>query len=643
MADGRPGADPEANRRLGWGLFWMFWVGWVAGLITLAVVGYVVFVSGAIDMAASQQPGPLDRMGDSAYMSWLEDSAPRRKNPYADDPEAVAGAASHFGANCVACHGGPGVNRGAFAPHMLPEPPDLGKPGTQKMPAGQLFWVIGHGVRMTGMPAFGQVLGEADLWKLAAFIHNIHNLPPQARENLKSHAPELGGSGGGGGEGGGGGAGGDGDGDGDGKASHLDDRDDGGRRALGWMVLDAGRPDGPGPAEGGGTAGRPDPPGGGMDPVSPVADPTVGFFYERLVPYGNWVWSARCGWVWYPYDVPIDWRPYTYGRWAYTDRGWTWASDWPWGWACFHYGRWDYDAGYGWVWCPGSVWAPAWVAWRYGDGYIGWAPLPPGSTWIPGAGFAPGLDFSVLIPSERYVFVRRDDFHRHRIGRYLASRGRDAFLYERSRTRVTLRRTDGRILNPLPDGERHEMESRLGRPLRPTPLGEAGRPGNAELRDGELRVFRPNPRRGGPPHGTEERPPHAGMPPGLQRRQEAERRALERRNSEERRRLEEEHRAELGGMREPQAVERRRGEQRDELRAQEGHARRQEQLLHNWHEQERHIYSRPEPGEQPPRHFTIPESRPEAGRPGPAEPPRAGRPGGGQPRAEPREGGGRQR
>ena len=36
-------------------------------------------------------------------------------------------------------------------------------------------------------------------------------------------------------------------------------------------------------------------------------------------------------------------------------------------------------AGTGWVWVPGYTWAPAWVSWRYGDGYAGWAPLPPDS------------------------------------------------------------------------------------------------------------------------------------------------------------------------------------------------------------------------------------------------------------------------
>ena len=46
------------------------------------------------------------------------------------------------------------------------------------------------------------------------------------------------------------------------------------------------------------------------------------------------------GWSWTPYDVPIDWRPYSVGRWVYTDDGWTWMSQEPWGWATYHYGRW---------------------------------------------------------------------------------------------------------------------------------------------------------------------------------------------------------------------------------------------------------------------------------------------------------------
>jgi len=83
------------------------------------------------------------------------------------------------------------------------------------------------------------------------------------------------------------------------------------------------------------------------------ASAAVGLFYDALLPYGEWIWTASCGWVWAPYDVPVDWRPYSNGHWVNTDDyGYYWESDEPWAWACYHYGRWYYDTDYGWVWCP---------------------------------------------------------------------------------------------------------------------------------------------------------------------------------------------------------------------------------------------------------------------------------------------------
>ena len=101
-------------------------------------------------------------------------------------------------------------------------------------------------------------------------------------------------------------------------------------------------------------------------------------FHSSLAPFGEWVDVGGYGLCWRPAGVPMGWRPYTYGHWIWTDYGWTWVSDYPWGWAPFHYGRWALDSYYGWVWVPGYVWAPAWVQWRWGGGYCGWAPLPPG-------------------------------------------------------------------------------------------------------------------------------------------------------------------------------------------------------------------------------------------------------------------------
>ncbi|MDR3693641.1 DUF6600 domain-containing protein, partial [Mucilaginibacter sp.] len=101
-------------------------------------------------------------------------------------------------------------------------------------------------------------------------------------------------------------------------------------------------------------------------------------FYDNLQPYGTWVDDPDYGNVWVP-DVEDGFRPYaTRGHWVLTDYGNTWVSDYPWGWATFHYGRWRYDDYYGWEWIPGHHWAPAWVSWRHGGGYYGWAPLMPG-------------------------------------------------------------------------------------------------------------------------------------------------------------------------------------------------------------------------------------------------------------------------
>lgn len=65
-----------------------------------------------------------------------------------------------------------------------------------------------------------------------------------------------------------------------------------------------------------------------------------------------------------------------------TEYGWTWVSDWDWGWAPFHFGRWAVMTGLGWGWVPGTQWGPAWVSWRAGGGFVGWAALPPRGTSI---------------------------------------------------------------------------------------------------------------------------------------------------------------------------------------------------------------------------------------------------------------------
>jgi hypothetical protein len=88
---------------------------------------------------------------------------------------------------------------------------------------------------------------------------------------------------------------------------------------------------------------------------------------------GSWI-QVNSQAYWRP-RVESGWRPYTHGRWVYTPSGMTWVSYEPWGWVPYHYGSWDLVSGYGWLWRPGRVYAPAWVYWYWGNDYAGWCPI----------------------------------------------------------------------------------------------------------------------------------------------------------------------------------------------------------------------------------------------------------------------------
>jgi hypothetical protein len=223
-------------------------------------------------------------------------------------------------------------------------------------------------------------------------------------------------------------------------------------------------------------------------PNPDVEDTNV--FVAPLAAYGMWTTVEPYGQVWVP-RVPPGWVPYSDGHWAYTDVGWTWVSNEPWGWAAFHYGRWYRDPFYHWVWVPGTHWAPAWVAWRYGGHEVGWAPLPPRAHWQAGLGLSlgPGQLEAYIAPHD-WHFVHERFFGDRDLRRHYQPRDRN-FVFVRETRNVTDYRVVNRRIVDRGVDVRHVERARGARLPRMTIVGRH-EPGRSEIRgDHEIALYVP--------------------------------------------------------------------------------------------------------------------------------------------------------
>ncbi len=350
------------------------------------------------------------------------------------------------------------------------------------------------------------------------------------------------------------------------------------------------------------------PPGPVHGPPPPAnAAPAVGLFYDALLPYGEWVWTASCGWVWSPYDTPIDWRPYSHGHWVNTeDYGYTWESDEPWAWACYHYGRWFHDADYGWVWCPTDTWGPAWVAWDYNAVYVGWGPLPPRVPAEPGIGLdLAGVDLFSACPPFAFSFCDLGDFLSPDLNDFLFPVVRNEFCLHDSHIECDLRfdRDHHRFFNHFPRED--SLRERLGHDIPKFKTREVN--SVADLHTGnkaadEMLVFRAD-RKAVAEGRTRYKPAmtETGTPRNevtlprseqdIMNRQTQERLALQERHQSWQNWLGEQHKAEIANPPAELAPERLQMRQQFEQQSLQNHIQREQHILDTWHQRE--AWSRP--------------------------------------------------
>jgi mono/diheme cytochrome c family protein len=102
--------------------------------------------------------------------------------PGLDDPAKVLIGVEHYAAHCAVCHGAPGVPKGDIGRGLSPPPPDLAKTAPLYNPA-ELFWIVKHGIKMTGMPAWSDHSDE-ELWATVAFVKKLPGMSEQDYASL---------------------------------------------------------------------------------------------------------------------------------------------------------------------------------------------------------------------------------------------------------------------------------------------------------------------------------------------------------------------------------------------------------------------------------------------------------------------------
>lgn len=169
-----------------------FLLGIVVGLVLAGVAGLAFVKSGRFDVAADKRAGRMEReLAEMGMDAWVDRNAPKVTNPRGNNPEVLRQGLDHYKENCVVCHGVPGERPSEIARGMNPGPPDLSRPETEKMSDGQLFFIVSHGIRMTGMPSFAMTHKEDEIWSMVSFVRHLPQLTDAEKKVLTAGSDEA--------------------------------------------------------------------------------------------------------------------------------------------------------------------------------------------------------------------------------------------------------------------------------------------------------------------------------------------------------------------------------------------------------------------------------------------------------------------
>jgi len=162
-------------------------------IIALGIGGAAVFGWSMIrrGFSARDAPSPMEAyIAKMARTLSVPASERNAKNPFTPTPEVLEEARAHFADHCATCHGNDGRGKTEIGQKLYPKAPDMRQPETQNLTDGEIYYIIHNGIRLTGMPAWGDPGKDDDSWKLVLFIRHLPQMPPQEMKEMERFNPK---------------------------------------------------------------------------------------------------------------------------------------------------------------------------------------------------------------------------------------------------------------------------------------------------------------------------------------------------------------------------------------------------------------------------------------------------------------------
>jgi mono/diheme cytochrome c family protein len=165
-----------------------FILGVIIGLLLPVVAGYFYLRTGHAPVATSSAPMPFEEaVAQMALNARVQKEAPKRAAPLPVNESNLSQGAAVYVENCSFCHGLPNQKATLAAKGMFPMPPQLFSKDQMVAddPVGVTYWKVANGIRLTGMPGFGEMLTKDQLWQVSLLLAKADKLPPGVRVTLE--------------------------------------------------------------------------------------------------------------------------------------------------------------------------------------------------------------------------------------------------------------------------------------------------------------------------------------------------------------------------------------------------------------------------------------------------------------------------